>query len=158
MRRDITKLNDAVEGIVAERKSRLRRYVSAKQHCKKLQTVARKLDEARGNYTVRYFGPVLRASSADASSTPGGCSHVERYDNRQCERACTSVHAPDGHNSNVCTRNAARGWHCVPIQCGARRGGLSVLIGAVRPGWRGISFGERIALEMLSICYLSACI
>ena len=60
--RDITKLNDAVEGIVAERKSRLRRYVSAKQHCKKLQTVARKLDEARGNYTVRYFSIVLSTS------------------------------------------------------------------------------------------------
>ena len=53
--RDIDKLNGAMEGIVAERKSRLRRYVSAKQHRKKLEGIARKLDEARGNYTVSHI-------------------------------------------------------------------------------------------------------
>ena len=54
MCRDITELNQEIEGIVAERKSRLRRYVSAKQHRAKLEGVAKKLDEARGNYTVRH--------------------------------------------------------------------------------------------------------
>ena len=53
--RDIAKLNAAVEEIVAERKSRLRRYVSAKQHSAKLEGIAKKLDEARGNYTVKWI-------------------------------------------------------------------------------------------------------
>ena len=51
--RDIAELNKEIEDIVAERKSRLKRYVSAKQHRAKLEGVAKRLDEARGNYTVR---------------------------------------------------------------------------------------------------------
>ena len=54
--RDIAELNKEIEDIVAERKSRLKRYVSAKQHRAKLEGVAKKLDEARGNYTVRCPG------------------------------------------------------------------------------------------------------
>ena len=54
MHRDIAELNKEIEGIVATRKSRLRRYVRAKQHRAKLEGVAKKLDEARGNYTVRH--------------------------------------------------------------------------------------------------------
>ena len=38
---------------MAERKSRLKRYVSAKKHCKRLKGIAKKLDDARGNYLVR---------------------------------------------------------------------------------------------------------
>ena len=47
--------NKEIEDIVAARKSRLRRYVSAKQHRAKLEGVAKKLEEARGNYTVRGY-------------------------------------------------------------------------------------------------------
>ena len=54
MNRDIAELNKEIEEIVAARKSRLRRYVSAKQHRAKLEGVAKKLEEARGNYTVRF--------------------------------------------------------------------------------------------------------
>ena len=50
MSRDIVDLNKEIERIVAERRSRLRRYVRAKQHRTKLKGVAKKLDEARGNY------------------------------------------------------------------------------------------------------------
>ena len=50
---DIEELKKEIEEIVAARKSRLRRYVSAKQHRAKLEGVAKKLEEARGNYTVR---------------------------------------------------------------------------------------------------------
>ena len=53
--RDINKLNGAVEGIVVERKRRLKRYVSAKQYRKKLEGIAKRLDEARGNYTVSHI-------------------------------------------------------------------------------------------------------
>ena len=52
MYRDIEELNKDIEEIVAARGSRLRRYVSAKQHSAKLESVAKKLEEARGNYTV----------------------------------------------------------------------------------------------------------
>ena len=41
--------------------------MSAKQHCKRLQTVARKLDEAKGNYTVRRSDRALGSSNTDAS-------------------------------------------------------------------------------------------
>ena len=51
--RDVQKLNETVMNIVAERKSRLKRYVRAKVHYKRLQGVAKKLDDARGNYLVR---------------------------------------------------------------------------------------------------------
>ena len=54
MYRDIAELNKEIEEIVAARKSRLRRYVSAKQHRAKLDGVAKKLEEARENYTVRF--------------------------------------------------------------------------------------------------------
>ena len=57
--RDIAELNKEIEDIVAERKSRLKRYVSAKQHRAKLEGVAKKLDEVRGNYTVRCLGCTL---------------------------------------------------------------------------------------------------
>ena len=56
MYRDVEELKKEIEEIVAARKSRLRRYVSAKQHRAKLEGVAKKLDEARGNYTVRRPG------------------------------------------------------------------------------------------------------
>ena len=51
--------------IVAQRKSRLRRYVSAKRHCKRLQGVAKKLDDARGNYLARPFDSKPRSSATD---------------------------------------------------------------------------------------------
>ena len=52
-------LNEEIEEIVAERKSRLRRYVSAKQHRAKLDGIAKKLDEVRGNYMVRHSSQKL---------------------------------------------------------------------------------------------------
>lgn len=96
--RDITKLNEAIEEVVAERKSRLRRYVSAKQHRKKLEGVARKLDEARGNYTVSQFKRMpLQPDDADLVSTIGRCSYAERDVNRGRSRSCPSLHGSHGH-------------------------------------------------------------
>ena len=54
-----TKLNKEIEEIIAERKSRLKRYVSAKQHRSKLEGIAKKLDEVRGNYMVRHSSLTL---------------------------------------------------------------------------------------------------
>ena len=90
MRRDITELNKEIEGIVAQRKSRLRRYVSAKQHRAKLEGVAKKLDEARGNYTVRRPGCAQRAMlrhrlhqaavvTLNATTIANVSAHVQAY-------------------------------------------------------------------------------
>ncbi|KZV68399.1 hypothetical protein PENSPDRAFT_17573 [Peniophora sp. CONT] len=49
-RRDIAALNKDLEDIVAERKSRFKRYFSARRHREELQDVVWQLDNARANY------------------------------------------------------------------------------------------------------------
>ncbi|VDC05455.1 unnamed protein product [Peniophora sp. CBMAI 1063] len=49
---DITALKDDLESIVNERKSRFRRYFSAKRHREELQDIVWQLDNARSNYTT----------------------------------------------------------------------------------------------------------
>ena len=85
--RDIAELNKEIEEIVAERKSRLRRYVSAKQHRAKLEGVAKKLEEARGNYTVRSNAHAHTSITILTSLMPGGGGHAERNDDRRDVRA-----------------------------------------------------------------------
>ena len=102
MCRDIAELNKEIEGIVAERKSRLKRYVSAKQHRAKLEGVAKKLDEARGNYTVRCPGcasgaMLMRRSrqaavvTLNATSIADVRAHVQAY---TLVAGTTPVYAP----------------------------------------------------------------
>ena len=50
--RDIAALSEGVQDIVAERKSRFKRFFSAKRHRNELQDVMNQLDMARTNYTV----------------------------------------------------------------------------------------------------------
>ncbi|VDB88452.1 unnamed protein product [Peniophora sp. CBMAI 1063] len=49
---DISALKDDLESIVNERKSRFRRYFSAKRHREELQDIVWQLDNARSNYTT----------------------------------------------------------------------------------------------------------
>ena len=92
MNRDIAGLNKEIEEIVTARKSRLRRYVSAKQHRAKLEGVAKRLEEARGNYTVRWHAyahtplatltdPLRQAAvvTLNATTTADVRAHVQAY-------------------------------------------------------------------------------
>ncbi|VDC05453.1 unnamed protein product [Peniophora sp. CBMAI 1063] len=89
--RDINKLNGAVEEIVAERKSRLRRYVSAKKHQRKLEGVARKLDEARGNYTAAVV-------TLNATTIANVNAHVQAY---TLLVGATPMHLPGTRRADV---------------------------------------------------------
>ena len=51
-RRDIQTLNKDLEGIVEERKSRFKKFFSAKRNRAELQDVVTQLETARANYTV----------------------------------------------------------------------------------------------------------
>ena len=113
--RDIAKLNEAVEEIVAERKSRLRRYVSAKQHCKKLQIVAKKLEEARGNYTVSCIHHAPEQYLCILFEL-GGSGHAERDNNLGRPCPCTGIHTHNRYDPDTYSWNASCGYSCVPFQ------------------------------------------
>ena len=51
-RRDIQSLNKDLEVIIEERKSRFKRFFSAKRHRAELQDVVTQLETARANYTA----------------------------------------------------------------------------------------------------------
>ncbi|KZV64255.1 hypothetical protein PENSPDRAFT_656730 [Peniophora sp. CONT] len=67
---DIAALNKDLEDIIAERKSRFKRYFSAKRHGAQLQDVVTQLETARANYTTA-------VATANAMTTARVLAHVQ---------------------------------------------------------------------------------
>ena len=65
MSRDIAALSEGVQAIVAERKSRFKRFIRAKHHREELQDIITQLEAAKTDYMVRpsIAGPALRRQS-----------------------------------------------------------------------------------------------
>lgn len=53
-RRDIAILNEDLQDIIDQRKSRFKRFFSAKRHREELQDVVNQLEVAKSNYTVSF--------------------------------------------------------------------------------------------------------
>ena len=66
-------MSEGIQAIVAERKSRFKRFIKAKRHREELQDIITQLEAAKTDYMVRLWiaGPALRRQT-DALSDDDG--------------------------------------------------------------------------------------